>query len=241
MTGTDCTMHTPLSRNRILLASLLACLAFLCSCGPVELEADAREITVEVEELVHRPIRPMIYVQPKKSPDRELTVLFFPFRMRQSVQDPFHYGREVGRAFWQVWLQEKVFPVMEFYEKRAWPGAEAAVAQGRAKGADLVIGGDVTHFMAGGDVGDSRVALKLYIYDVYSGALIWSMAHSGEMVNRGKQDFILFSKKSSMPNDPIYAIIYALAYDMAQPVLDWMEPLREKGPCDDCPKEEDAL
>lgn len=223
-------------------ASLLACLSLLPGCGPVELEGDIREITVEVEELVHRPINPMIYVHPKNSPDRELTALFFPFRMSQNVQDPFHYGREVGRVFWQVWLQEKVFPVMEFYSKRSWPAPEAAVAQGRAKGADLVIGGSVTHFMAGGDVGDSRVALTLQIYDVHSGAMIWSMAHSGEMINRGKQDFIFFSKKSSMPNDPIYAIIYALAYDMAQPVMKWMEPVREReGPCKDCPKEEDAL
>lgn len=231
-------MHSIHLRICGLLASLLLGLALIQGCGPIELEADIREITIEIEELVHRPTSPMIYVRPKGSPDRELTALFFPFRMQQSVQDPFHYGREVGRVFWQVWLQEEVFKVMEFYNKRPWPGAEAAVAQGRAKGADLVIGGDVTHFMAGGDVGDSRVALRLQIYDVYTGAMIWSMSHSGEMINRGKQDFIFFQKKSSMPNDPVFAIIYALAYDMSGPVNRWMQPVRDKGPCEDCPTED---
>jgi len=233
-------MHATILRTLGTLAAVLALVALLPACGPVELEGDIREITVEVEELVHRPSNPMIYIRPKGHPDRELTALFFPFRMQQAVQDPFHYGRQVGRVFWQVWLQQEVFKVMEFYNQRPWPGGDAAVAQGRAKGADLVIGGDVTHLMAGGDVGDSRVALRLEIYDVYSGALIWSMAHSGEMVNRGKQDFIFFSKKSAMPNDPLFAIIYALAYDMSIPVKKWMQPVRDKGPCENCP-EEDAL
>lgn len=214
------------------------CMATLFGCGPVELEGDIREINVDVEEFVHRPWSPKVYLRPKDHPDRELTALFFPFRMSQSMQDPIHYGREVGRVFWEAWLQEKVFPVMEFYERRPWPGGDAAVAQGRAKGADLVIGGQVTHLIAGGDLGDSQVALRLEIYDVHSGALVWSMSHAGEIKNRGMQDYILFRKRSAMPNDPIYAITFALAMDMSDPVLKWMEPVREKTPCDDCPKED---
>lgn len=235
-------MPSTLSRVFTPLAALAAFLILIQGCGPVEIEGDIREVTVEVEEFVMRPTAPKVYIKPKDHPDRELTALFFPFRIQQSIENPVHYGRQIGRTFWQIWLEEQVFPVMEFYNKRPWPGGDAAVAQGRAKGADLVIGGDVTHILAGGDIGDSRLALRLEIYDVYSGALIWSMAHSGEMINRGKQDFLFFTKKSSMPNDPLYAIVCALADDMAQPVLQWMEPLREKnGPCEDCPKPEEAL
>ncbi len=217
---------------------LMGVLALAQGCGPVELEADLREVRVEVEEFVMRPTNPRIYIQPKDHPDRELTALFFPFRMKQSMSNPAHYGREVGRVFWEVWLENKVFPVMEFYSKHTWPGGDAAVAQGRAKGADLVVGGDITHFISGGDLGDSQVAMHVEIYDAHSGALIWSMSHAGEMKNRGKQDFLFFTKTSTMPNDPMYAIVYALADDMAKPVLDWMAPVRKKTPCDECPDEE---
>ncbi len=225
---------------RVLLACLLLLSFGLQGCGPVEIKADIQEITVDVEEFVYRPYKPKVYLQPKDHPDRELTALFFPFRMQVSLQDARHYGREIGRVFWQVWLSEQVFPVMEYYDKRPWPGGSAAVAQGRAMGADLVVGGDVTQFLAGGDLGDSQVALRLEIYDVHTGALIWSMAHAGVMKNRGTQDYILFRKRSAMPNDPIYAIVHELAWDLTKPVLRWLEPVRGKGPCKDCPKP-DAL
>ncbi len=210
------------------LALLAVCwLVLLTGCGRIGANMDIGDgATIYVEDKVKTPLRPEVYLHPKDHPDRELTALMFPFRFRQSIQNPLHYGRELGRVFWQIWLQEKIFPVMEFEENRAWPGGQAAVAQARAKGADLAIGGDITLFMAGGSYGDSRLALRLEIYDAYSGALIWSLAHMGELKSEVMGDYILFKKRTTMPSDPIYAITVKLAEDMSVPLKGWIMPVR---------------
>ncbi len=216
-------------RAGLLFLALLSCV-FAFGCGRYGADADfGNGATLYIEDKVHSPLRPEIYLHPKDHPDRELTALMFPFRFQQNIENPLHYGREIGRIFWQVWLKEKVFPVFEYQQKRAWPGGEAAVAQARAKGADLAIGGDITLFMAGGDYGDSRLALRLEIYDAYSGALIWSMAHMGELKSEVLSDYLLFKKKVTMPSDPIYAIVVKLAEDMSRPISSWMQPVRMQG------------
>ncbi len=214
------------STTLLLGALLLACVAG-CS-GPVEVEADLREINVNIEEAVVRGYSPQIYVHPKDAPQRELTALMMPFYMLQSMENPFHYGKEVSKIFWQTFLQDEVFKTIEFMDTPAWPGQKAGIAQARSMGADLVIGGEITNFLSGGDLGDSEMAVRLKIYDAHSGALIWSISHAGRLNQRGYQDYLFFRKTSKLPYEPMYAISLALAHDMAQPINDWMEKFREK-------------
>ncbi len=223
-----------------LLPALLLALSLIAACGSYEVQGDiGHGITLNIEEFVERPWKPQIYLRPEDVPDRPLSAIIFPFKMRQSIKDPVHYSKEVTRCFWQMWLRQRVFPVLEFAENTVWPGGEAGVSMARAKGADLAIGGDITHFISGGSLGDSQLSLRLEIYDTISGSLIWSIAHAGIMTNRGTQDFILFSKKSRLPADPIYAITVALASDLSRPLNNWLQPMKEKmkqeKDCPNCP------
>ncbi len=212
---------------RLLLCALLLINAAGCA-GPVEVEADLREINVNVEEAVVRGYSPQIYVHPNDAPQRELTAVMMPFYMMQSIENPFHYGKEVSKIFWQTWLQDEVFKTFEFLDTPSWPGEKAGIAQARSMGADLVVGGEITTFLSGGDLGDSQMAVRLKIYDAHSGALIWSIAHAGRLNQRGTQDYLFFKKTSKLPYEPMYAITLALAHDMAGPVKDWMERFRKK-------------
>lgn len=201
----------------------------LVGCGPVEIQGDITEnVSVSVEEMVHRPWKAQVYVFPKESPQRPPTAVFFPFLIRQQIDSPDYYGREIGRFFWQEWLAQRVFPVFEYMEHTPWRGGDAAVAAARAKGADYAVGGEVTHMIAGGTLGETQLALRLYIYDAGTGDLVWSLAHSGQMKNRGMQDYVLIKKYSKMPPDPLYAVIRALAIDLSVPVNNWLNPIKRE-------------
>ncbi|THB68770.1 MAG: hypothetical protein D6E12_05870 [Desulfovibrio sp.] len=201
---------------------LASAVLLLTACSHVDVEHNLSGSTrLRVHSFVNRPYSPQLYVRPSSFPQRELTAVFLPFRIRQSMDNAAHYGREVGRIFWQSWLDQEVFPVLEFTEDTPWRGGDAAVAVARAKGADLAIGGDITYFMAGGTVGRSQVTLRMEIYDAHSGSLIWSIEHSGMMANDLTRDYILFTHQTRLPADPIYAITVALAEDIAEPVIQW--------------------
>jgi len=220
----------------------LLVLSLLAACAPAKMEIDVSDgPIIQVEELVERSWQPQIYVQPEDSPQRPLTAIIYPFRMRQAMKNPVHYGREVARVFWEVWLKQRVFSVFEFGESNPWQGGDISVSAARAKGADLAVGGEVTHMISGGDFGNSQLSVRIEIYDTSSGALIWSISHAGLLVNRGTQDWIIFTKKSRLPNDPLFAIGYSLALDISKALNKWMEPIKEEmereKECRDCPKQ----
>lgn len=218
---------SPAAPARLLLCALLLLCAAGCG-GPVELDADLREVRISVEESVIRGYSPQIYVHPQDAPQRELTAVMMPFYVMQSMDNPFHYGKEVSKVFWQTWLQDEVFKTFEFLDTPAWPGEKAGIAQARSMGADLAVGGEITTFLSGGTLGDSELALRLKIYDAHTGALIWSISHAGRLNQRGTQDYLFFTKTSKLPYEPIYAITLALAHDMAKPIKKWMEDFRKK-------------
>ena len=214
----------PIFPLRGMCLTLLALVVLLAAsaCGHMDIDHNlSSSPTLHVDSFVNRPYAPQLYVRPSTFPDRPLTAVILPFRIRQSMDNAQHYGREVTRIFWQNWLDQQVFPALEFMESTPWRGGEAAVAAARAKGADLAVGGDITYFMAGGTVGRSQVTLRLEIYDAYSGNLIWSIEHSGAMSNDLTRDYIFFTRQTRLPADPIYAITTAIAEDIAEPVLQW--------------------
>lgn len=73
---------------------------------------------------------------------------------------------------------------------------------GRRRGAEMVVGGYINHYMDGGSGGTSSLSLALEIYDARTGTLLWSMAQGGLMEARQVHDFYLFSIKERNPGDP---------------------------------------
>lgn len=217
--------------SRVLQLSLLlaAFVAIASASGCAGSTADLTSTPIlKVEPPVTVAYSPQVYVHPKQYAERPLTAVFLPFRMEQSIRDSSHYGREIARFYYQTWLSQKLFPVMEFVEDAKAQahgfGQAKAVAAARAKGADLAITGRVTRFMAGGSVGTSEMAIRLEIYDAHSSQLIWSLAHSGQMKDAFTKDYILFLQRSNLPSDPTYAITASIARNMAIPVKKWLNP-----------------
>ncbi len=205
---------------RVLLATaLLLFVVAGCSYPHVKYEFGGKPVHYS-EESVQR-TEPRIDIQPETPPLRPLTAVFLPFNVRQGMDNAAFVGQQTGRIFWQSWVRQGVFPVIEYFEDMTWRTNEDAVALATAKGADLAVTGEITYFFAGGTAGDTRMALRLQILDAGSGALIWSMEQSGLMTKRLTQDFILFDKESRLPASPVYAITATLAEDMGQPVEMW--------------------
>jgi len=169
-----------------------------------------------------------VYLRPREEPAVEPTVLFFPFMPKVNMAQGRHISRELSRMVWQTWLEEELFPVMEFADYSDYYTPERAVSLARMRGADLAVGGYITHYMPGGTASDTHVALQLDIYDSASGQLIWSMAHAGVMQSERTRDYIFFSAKTRLPAEPTGAVMQVLSHDMAVPLHAWVAPLKEE-------------
>jgi hypothetical protein len=205
------------------------CLLTALLLGGCALEGDfANPPVLHVDEMVTRAWQPEIYVEPQNPPMRPLRAVFFPLRLRVQMANGQAHAEEMSRVFWQTWLRERVFPGLAFAQGETWRGPQQAMllADGSA---DLVVGGEITHVMFGGSSGTTQVSVRLEIYDAAAGTLLWSMAHAGEMRNAQTRDFILLTKKSRLPAEPVQAIMTALAEDMAAPVAAWNNGQPEQG------------
>ena len=221
-----------------LLLVLLLSLALLNACassnGPQNagLTANvdlASEPTVYVDNLV-RQSEVQLYVHPDAPPLEPPKALFVPLRLTQQMENALTIGYNLSRLYWQSWLQEKVFPVLEFASTNAPYRPDLALALGRQRGADLVVGGYITHFMDGGTTGDSAVSVAIEIYEVKTGNLLWSMAQGGLMQKVAANDYLLFAVKARMPADPASAVLMTLGRDMGRTVRNWIEPDPPKAP-----------
>jgi len=204
-----------------LAAPILAVLAtlVLCACA---VEGDiANTPTLYVDEVVNRAWLPEIYIEPETAPMQPLTAVLFPLRLRQQFSNGTQLSEELTRAFWNVWLRDRVFPGLAFAQGETWRGPDKAMSLTTGSGTDLIIGGEITHIMFGGTSGTTEISLRLEIYDAATGNLLWSMAHAGQMRNALNGDFIVLTKKSRLPSSPAGAIMVALAEDMAKPVKRW--------------------
>lgn len=212
-------------RPAAVLLALLAALT-LCSCA---VEGDfANTPTLYVDEMVNRAWSPEVYVEPQGPPMQPLTAVLFPLRLRQQFSNAGGLSDEMTRVLWNVWLRDRVFPGLAFAEGETWHGFDRAVP--KAGNADLIVGGDITHIMFGGASGTTEISLRLEIYDAATGTLLWSMAHAGQLRNAKTGDFILVTKKSRLPAEPVQAIMAALAEDMGKPVGRWNNGQPEEDP-----------
>lgn len=168
---------------------------------------------------------PVVYVYPVTDVSG-IKVLFTPFRVVQAMDSPEQAGYSLSRVFWQVWSGMEVFDQFEFAAEAGPFRRDLAIAQAKRRGADMVVGGFVTQLLAGGGVGPNRVSLQIEAYDVNSGLMVWSMAHSGALNAPVSRDFILFAVKNRIPDDALYAVVAALAEDTGQVMRRWSRAVR---------------
>lgn len=167
---------------------------------------------------------PQVHVRPKEAQGSAPSALFVPFRVTQPITNPEIIGYTQARILWQTWLSMQIFPVMEFTVDSTPYRRDRALALARGKGADIVVGGFVTYYFAGGSAGDSQVALQVEIHDVHSGELVWSMAQSALMPAGLNNDFLLFATKTRLPSDPMFVLTKTMAEDMGMVIRNSLNP-----------------
>jgi TolB-like protein len=214
-------------RAGILFAAFLAFAG--CSKDPMDTPFSASlagdfstPVQIQVDNFVRRK-PPMVYVSPRANADQKPRALFVPLRCMQQIANPVSFSDMISRQIWQMWLSQGGFAVLEYAPDAGLFEPQRALSLARQKGADYVVGGYINHYMDGGSGGESSVSLAVEMYDVKSGALLWSMAQAGYMEARQVHDFYLFSIKERNPLDVSGLIVRTLAWDMGDTVLAWAD------------------
>lgn len=231
-------LRRALARSSALVLVLATLMPLLPSCasntpesmGGVSLTGDfANPYQVQINQWVRRN-PPTIYVHPNISPNQAPRALFVPLRITQDMNNRLSIGNNISRQIWQVWLGQQAFSVLEYVDNGRPYSPQEALRLGRERGAELVVGGYITHFMDGSAYGDSSVSLSMEVYEVATGNLLWSMAQGAIMEKQAANDFYVFKINSRMPADPVSLIVRTLADDMGKPLLYWVRPdARPKG------------
>lgn len=208
----------------LLLVLLMSALLAACGNWPVTASGNlSTPYTFQVNDWVYRN-PPAIYVHPEGTPADPPRGLFVPLRVTQVTSNPATISRNLSRQVWQVWLSQRAFSTLE-YDENATPFLlSESLALARRKGAQLLVGGYITHFLDGGTVGDSAVSMAIEIYDVATGVLLWSMAQGGSMDQQYANNFYIFQVQARMPADPVGLILRTLASDMGMEVYYWVYP-----------------
>jgi hypothetical protein len=155
-------------------------------------------------------------VTPASMSDEPLRALLLPFAMRQDIAVRRDVGREMADIFRLAWLEQKVCEVLEYDSSRPWPGLAEALSQARAKGANILITGNVSQFFEGGGTGRTSIGVTVEIHWVADGTLIWSAAQAAAMESAPDRDFAVIRDRRRLPEHPTYAVMRALAASMAQ-------------------------
>ncbi|MEG2173205.1 MAG: hypothetical protein RRY29_08070 [Desulfovibrionaceae bacterium] len=225
-----CVAPLPYRVKLCLFLCLCGVLALLVSCAdsPMGLSVSgnfSNPYQVQIDQWVRRN-PPAVYVQPTVTPDHAPRALFVPLRITQDMNNRLSIGNNISRQIWQVWLSQQAFSVLEYTDTGRPFSAREAIALGRQRGAELVVGGYITHFMDGSSYGDSSVSLAIEVYEVATGTLLWSMAQGATMEKQAASDFYVFQVNSRMPADPVSLIVRTLADDMGKPLVYWVHPDR---------------
>jgi hypothetical protein len=96
-----------------------------------------------------------------------------------------------------------------------------ALTLAREQKVDLLVRGRVPYYINGGVQGATSIAVVLEIFDVQSGEVVWSLEHAGRVEHFLDQDYIVFTRRSRMPESPVWTVANVLAADMGRPVKAW--------------------
>ncbi|ACU88372.1 hypothetical protein [Desulfomicrobium baculatum] len=193
------------------------CMLFVllcCGCAYSPVDVSLSEIRyhddapVVLSELVEA-------VTPESLPESGLRALILPFALRQDIAVRKDVGREMADIFRLAWLNRRVFEVMEYDPSRPWPGLAEAMAQAQAKGANILVSGNVSQYFEGARTGRTSIGVTVEIHWVPDGTLIWSAAQAATMESAPDKDFALFRSSRRLPEDPTYAVMRTLSQSMA--------------------------
>ncbi len=218
-------MNKHLLNNTLILFIILASSLSLTACVDGTMATSSHgematpyHITYDAAVVVS-PIR--VYVQPNIAPAEPLRGLFVPLRVTQNIAQHLSISRSMSRQLWQVWLAQESFAALEYDDRIVPDRVEDALALARARGANVLIGGYITHYLDGGTVGDSQVSIQMELYEVATGNLLWSMGQGGSIDKQQAQDYYLVGVQARMPADPAGLTARSLAYDMGAKIARW--------------------
>jgi len=233
---TDARMHF------LFLFFVLTC-ALLCSCSTIK--GTARYISDSTDEFVNTRGGRADYdfgqgmrmykeagiytgevvtrVHPTANLEGKPTALFVPLGLVQNSRDHQAVSLGVSRLVYESFLAEQTFAALEYYDYIVPYRAEDMLPVAREKGADYLIGGVINQYFDGGAAGDSRFAMQLYVYQVESGDLMWSLHHSGVLPYKPDADYSFFKVKNRMPVNPMSTLIAAVSGELAELIHYWTD------------------
>ena len=210
----------------LFLACLAVSLFFTGACG-ASLNSLNLDLTSQPTYYLDAKVQkssPQVIVSPATQPNRRLTALMVPFRMTQQSTEAKALGRDVSRLFWQVFLNEQIFPIIEYDESAQPYRADYSQRQGLQKRAELVIGGQITQYYSGGAQGLSSLSATVEVWDLATGSLIWSVSQNASLDPTGRNDYIVMSTRRRIPADPMWMLSTTIASDIARVIGGWSNP-----------------
>lgn len=162
-------------------------------------------------------------VHPTANLEGKPTALFVPLGLVQNSRDHQAVSLGVSRLVYESFLAEQTFAALEYYDYIVPYRTEDMLPVAREKGADYLIGGVINQYYDGGANGDSRFALQLYVYQVDSGDLMWSLHHSGVLPYKPEKDNSFYRVKTRMPVNPMTTLIAAVSDELAVLIHYWTD------------------
>lgn len=182
-----------------------------------------REAGIYTGEIVTR-------IHPTANLTEKPTALFVPLGLVQNNRDHEAISRGVSRLIYESFLQEQTFAVLEYNDYLIPYRTEDMLPAAREKGAEYLIGGVINQYYDGTGTGDSRFAMQLFVYQVDSGDLMWSLNHSGVLPYKSDAHYGLFKIKNRMPVNPMTTLISTVGDELAKLIHYWtdQEYMKEK-------------
>ncbi|MGE4504440.1 MAG: OmpA family protein [Desulfovibrionaceae bacterium] len=166
----------------------------------------------------------LVYVQPSSRQHQPMRALLYPMWIKQPYPDRLDLGRSFARVFHNAWTEEQLFPAQVLGEDLVYRNADKAVAEGRRRGADVVIVLSTPYFYSGHTVDDTSVTVDMQMYETTGGQLLYSMQQAARIEYKARQDWIAFAVEHRMPADPLTGCLWSIAKDMAVPLKSWLPP-----------------
>ena len=220
----------------LILAGVLMLLIVGCSFDTVDrrghIDFSTSNVIYKFEQ-VNR-AKPEIYIYPVDSALFPPNALMLPFPVTQAMgpREAEPMSKALTKIIWQALVKEEAFPVIEYAESMYIYNQSQALSLARYKNADVVIVGSIPYVLAGGTGGINQVTVKLEVYDVQSGELIWSMIQAGVLDAKPTQDYIFFTQKSKLPADSLYVVTEAVGSDLGKILHRWSWGLDDDEPQD---------